>query len=70
MFVAGCARKKRLGSHETCGWRGKIGGGSVMFDVGSVSRREAVRQVLGRIALRCKDGGHGEQPLVVAVKLV
>ena len=41
-----------------------------MFDVGSVSRREAVRQVLGRIALRCKDGGHGEQPPVVAVKLV
>ena len=41
-----------------------------MFDVGSVSRREAVRQVLGRIALRCKDGGHGEQPLVDGGKVV
>lgn len=32
-------------------------GRGIMFDVGSVSRREAVRQVLGRIALRCKDDG-------------
>ena len=42
-----------------------------MFDVGSVSRREAVRQVLGRIALRRKpvvvDSSHVQVKLAQGV---